>query len=105
VRTVRTVPVADDEIREIDDWWRENRTAAPDLFLDELTLALHLLRDAPFVGVAYDDADLAGVRRVLLRSTRNHVYYVVTRDEVVVVSVWGAIKGTGPNLAGRFPDE
>jgi hypothetical protein len=33
--SVRTTPEADPQIREIDEWWRTNRPAAPDLFLHE----------------------------------------------------------------------
>lgn len=104
-RTVRTVPVADAEIRDIDEWWRTNRLAAPDLFMDELAAAFDLLGHAPFAGIRYDNDDLEDVRRLLLRSTRFHVYYVVDDEEVVIVSVWGAIRGAGPDLTARFPRE
>jgi hypothetical protein len=32
---VMTTPEADAQIPKIDDWWGENRSRAPDLFLDE----------------------------------------------------------------------
>jgi hypothetical protein len=43
---VRTTREADALIRAIDDWWRTNRPAVPDLFLAELprpstSLAMH----------------------------------------------------------------
>jgi hypothetical protein len=41
------------------------------------------------------------VRRVTLRATRNHVYYLDVGDVIVILAVWGAVKRTGPNL----PDE
>jgi len=37
---VTTTPEADAQIRKIDDWWRENRRASPNLFFDELSGAL-----------------------------------------------------------------
>jgi hypothetical protein len=40
---VRTTPEADSQVRAIDDWWRRYRTAAPDLFLDELEAAFTLI--------------------------------------------------------------
>jgi hypothetical protein len=40
---VRTTLAADAQIREIDDWWRKNRSAAPDLFLQELTAAFDII--------------------------------------------------------------
>jgi hypothetical protein len=33
-----------------------------------------------------------------MRATRNHVYYVERDDHVLVVAVWGAVKGSGPDL-------
>jgi len=39
------------------------------------------------------------VRRVLLRSSRYHVSYVVREEDAVVLAVWGAVRGTGPDLA------
>jgi len=37
-----TTPEAESQIRTIDVWWRDNRRAAPDLFLDELSEAFGL---------------------------------------------------------------
>jgi len=84
---------------EIDQWWRTNRTAAPDLFRDELAAALEFIGLAPFAGRHYRRSKTQGVRRVLLRSTRYHVYYVVRDSDALVVAVWSAVRGTGPNLA------
>jgi pyruvate carboxylase len=36
---VRITPEAEAQIRIIDSWWRENRTALPNLFADELAAA------------------------------------------------------------------
>ena len=58
-----------------------------------------MLADAPGVGKRYPHV-ARGIRRVLLRSTRNHVYYVEQQDRVLVVAVWGAVKGAGPDLRG-----
>lgn len=58
-----------------------------------------MISAAPGVGKRYPFPD-AKVRRVLLRSTRNHVYYVDVHDRVVIVSVWGAVKRDGPDLSG-----
>jgi len=38
-----------------------------------------------------------------MRSTRNHVYYVIDGQVVFVVAVWGAIKGVGPDLSKILP--
>jgi site-specific DNA recombinase len=40
---VRTTPEADVQILAIDGWWRRNRAASPNLFLDELTAAFDIV--------------------------------------------------------------
>jgi plasmid stabilization system protein ParE len=87
------------QIHEIDAWWREHRDKAPDLFEEELARALKLIGTAPGAGKRYPHAR-ATVRRVMMRGTRNHVYYVEREDHVLVIAVWGAVKGVGPDLEG-----
>ena len=60
---VRTTPEADVQIGAIDDWWRHNRNAAPDLFLQELTASFEV------VGVAH--AQLCEVRYALQDAVRD----------------------------------
>ena len=98
-KPVRTTPVADAHIEALDAWWRASREKAPDLFEQELALAFRTISAAPGSGRTYQHAS-AHLRRVLLRSTRTHVYYVECDDHVLVVAVWGAIKGIGPDLSG-----
>ena len=50
------------------------------------------------MGRSYAHSTVKNVRRVLLRSTRYHVYYVVLTDTVVVLTVWSAVRGSGPDL-------
>jgi len=50
---VVTAPEADHQIRTIDSWWRENRTAAPNLFSEELAAAFDLLEGIPNMGRSY----------------------------------------------------
>jgi hypothetical protein len=50
---VTTTPEADAQIRTIDDWWRENRRASPDLFFNELAGAIEIIASAPMVGRLY----------------------------------------------------
>ena len=97
---VLLAPEAQAQVDAIDDWWRENRTAAPDLFFQELASTLGVLSRAPGLGRRYTHATVKSVRRVLMRSTRYHVYYVVHADIVLVLSVWSGQRGTGPNLGG-----
>jgi plasmid stabilization system protein ParE len=98
---VRTTPEADVQIREIDGWWRRNRDASPDLFLQELTAAFDTVGDAPYLGRLYQQSPIHGIRRVLLKGTRYHVYYVPSANEIRVLAVWHARRGAGPPLRAR----
>lgn len=98
-KAVRTTPQADLHILELDAWWRAHREKAPELFEQELAVAFRTISAAPGAGKLYAHS-AAVVHRVLMRATRNHVYYVERDDHVLVVAVWGAVKGSGPDLAG-----
>ena len=74
---VLSTPEADAQIRAIDAWWRENRAASPDLFHDELSDAFDLVAEAPHLGRLYRRSPVPGIRRLVLRATRYHVYYSV----------------------------
>lgn len=95
---VRVTPEAETQIREIDGWWRENRSAAPDLFLSELTESFDIIAGAPQIGRLYRKSPLRNARRLLLKQTRYHVYYVTMPGEVRVLAVWHAQRGVGPPL-------
>ena len=95
---VRTTPESDAQIREIDDWWRSNRPAAPDLFLQELAATFDVIGHAPEIGRLYRQSPVAGARRILLAKSRYHVYYVRHASDVKVLAVWHARRGIGPPL-------
>jgi plasmid stabilization system protein ParE len=46
----------------------------------------------------YRQSPAQDTRRVLLKGTRYHVYYVPLADEVRVLAVWHARRGMGPPL-------
>jgi plasmid stabilization system protein ParE len=98
--TVRIVvtPEAEEQARAIDTWWRKERPAAPGLFTEELAAAFALLGDAPEAGRRYPHSTVSDVRRILLRSSRYHVYYRLLENEVVVLAVWSGVRGAGPEL-------
>ena len=87
------------QIGEIDRWWREHRPAAPELFVEELAAGFDLLASAPYAGRRYTHFRVREVRRILLRSTGYHVYYTVRDKVVVVLAVWSASRGVGPDLS------
>lgn len=96
---VRFTPRALGEAKRIKTWWLAHRPSAADLFERELDVALEHIRATPQAGRVYDQVALEmAVRRVLLPKTKNHVYYAVEADVVVVLSVWGAQKGRGPDI-------
>ena len=98
--TVRIVvaPEAEEQVRTIDAWWRKERLASPDLFCEELSAAFALLGGAPQAGRRYPHPIVPEIRRILLRSSRYHVYYKVHEDDVIILAVWSAVRGTGPEL-------
>ncbi len=93
-------PRAAEEADAIDLWWRVNRPAAPDLFNRELEDAVARVASAPTLGRPADpeDPDFPAVRRVLMRRTRYHVYFVVDGDILEVVAVWHAARERGPTF-------
>jgi len=96
---LRFTPRAMAEAKRMKTWWRRNRPAAPDAFEQELSAALDRIVLAPGVGKLYEQGGLGvPVRRMLLRTTLNHVYYAVEGDDVVILSVWGALHNSGPLL-------
>lgn len=95
---VRTTPEADGQGRVADDWWRANRSAAPGLFAQELEGVLALLAVAPAIGERHRVQGIPGLRRVLMRQSRYHVYYAFDdeADLVIVVAIWSAVRGRSP---------
>lgn len=89
------------EIERQDAWWREHRRDARGLFAEELRAAFNEVLAQPEGSPPYRITRSGIVRRVLMPKTRRHVYYVFRRAEevVVVVTVWGAVRGEKPNLS------
>ena len=71
---------------------------SPDLFSRELGKALSTLEVAPKAGRRYPHPTIKGLRRIPLRATRHHIYYLTGKDAVIVLAVWGSVKGSGPDL-------
>ena len=99
-KRVLIAPQAEAQIRAIDAWWRRHRKRSSDLFSRELGEALATLEIASKAGRRYPHPAIQGLRRIPLRATRHHVYYLAGKDAVVVLAVWGAVKGSGPDLKG-----
>lgn len=95
---VRTTPEADEQIRAIDAWWRANHSASPDLFAAELASSFDVINHTPQIGRLYRRSPLTGIRRVLLKGSRYHAYYVAMADGIDVLAVWHGQRGAGPPL-------
>jgi len=96
-RRVEIAPRAERQLDAIDRWWRENRTGAPGLLLEEFGAAVELIAAMPLAGRRYPRAPVPGVRRVLMRATRYHVYYIVKESSILIVALWSAVRGSGPH--------
>ena len=72
---ILVMPRAGDEILRIGAWWRRERALAPDTFSREFRAAIALLRVLPNCGRVCNALGFEGVRRLLLRRTRYHLYY------------------------------
>jgi len=57
-----------------------------------------MLARAPHIGRPYRRSPVSGTRRLLLRGTRYHLYYVLGEQEVTVLAVWHGARGVGPPL-------
>jgi plasmid stabilization system protein ParE len=68
----------------IDAYWREERPATEDIFTRELIKAIHQILDYPVTPRVCAHVRGQPVRRVLLKKTHQHVYYIVRRSEGVV---------------------
>lgn len=98
--TVVVVDEAEQHLRDIIAWWRENRLAAPDLVLREFIRCVSLLETAPDAGPRFRRTDVAGVRRLVMKRTRHLIYYLhdEANEIVYVIAVWGAPKQGDPVL-------
>ncbi|MBP9112400.1 MAG: type II toxin-antitoxin system RelE/ParE family toxin [Polyangiaceae bacterium] len=83
------------EIETIDTWWRENRPAAPDMFLAELREAFVRISALPTL-LRMREGDTYG--SYLLVRSRYHVYARVEGEFLFVAAVWHASRGEGPGL-------
>ena len=92
---------AERQVDEADDWWRENRPAAPDLFRQEFEKAISTLARTPDVGMTYKRRGIPNLRRLLMLRTQYHIYYIhqLGSDSLQVISVWNALRRRGPPLA------
>lgn len=96
---IRVTSDARKQIREANDWWRENRRSAPDLVRTELERAFLLISSQPDVGSPALDPGLESVRRVHLYRIRNYLYCRVAGDGTIqIVALWHTSRGSTAQL-------
>ena len=100
---LRVLGPAQRQAKQAAAWWRTNRSSSRGLFRRELASAFDLLVSSPEMGTPYDDADVPGLRRVLLPETRYHIYYVYHADlnQILVLGIWGVLRGHAPPWSER----
>jgi plasmid stabilization system protein ParE len=100
---LRVLGPAQRQATQAASWWRTNRPSSRGLFRRELASAFDLLVSSPEMGTPYDDADVPGLRRVLLPETRYHVYYVYHADlnQILVLGIWSVLRGHSPPWSER----
>ena len=91
-------PRAAREIRRAAEWWGANRLNAPGAVRADLRAILSILREQPGIGVEVENASSENVRRFYLDHISYWVYYRVRRDQLEVLSIWHANRGTEPAL-------
>lgn len=98
--TVVVVDEAEEQLREIVDWWMVNRRAAATLAADEFERCVILLEGSPDIGTGFHRTTVPGVRRLVMKKTKHFVYYVhdAANEIVYIIAVWGAPKEGDPVL-------
>lgn len=96
-------PLALQQARSVQQWWKQHRPGAEVRFEQELDRLLdRLAAISPRSPLGIVDSEQRGkqIWRVLLRRSNQHVYYSLdeVHGTVVVRSIWGATRGRGPKL-------
>ena len=80
-------------------WWRENRSAAPDLLATELAASISLIEHAPRVGRHVPEARRPGTRVLILNRTSYLLFYRVVDDDTIrVLALWHQRRGMLPRV-------
>jgi plasmid stabilization system protein ParE len=97
---VEVTDLAARQIREAEEWWRKNRTAAPNAVRQQLDRAFTLIASQPRIGGRATNVRLPDVRRIFLPIIKYHLYYHVVSlpEHVEVVALWHARRGEGPPI-------
>jgi plasmid stabilization system protein ParE len=97
---LRVAKRAQQQAIRIEQWWVEHRPAAPTLFTEELERTFRHLCSVANAGVRWPTPRRPTLRRILMRRSGNHVYFLIDEamDTVRVLAIWGAPRGATPRL-------
>jgi plasmid stabilization system protein ParE len=92
--------LAAQHIRELESWWRRNRTSAPNAVREELQRAVRLVTMTPFIGHPAVDVELPDVRRIHISRIWYYLYYRVAENprRIEVLALWSESRDGGPPI-------
>lgn len=94
-------PGARTDIVEARGWWMENRPEAPQLLVTELEDAFRTLPEIARALPLYRRVGALEVRRHHVPRVHRHIYFHFASEDIVVLAVWGAVRGLLPKLRAR----
>lgn len=88
------------QIRAAEDWWRLNRSKAPNGIREELERAASIISVQPEAGARALNVSLPGVRRLHLARVRYYVYYWLLTDpeRIEILAFWHESRGSEPPI-------
>jgi len=98
--SIEFAPEALEQIRAVHDWWKDHRSAAPELFREEVAATLEIIKSSPSAAKTYPFPAIPGLRRILMPRTRYHLYFSL-HDQgklIFVHALWHTSRGQGPKL-------
>jgi len=88
------------QVKDLNAWWRKNRSGAANAVHDELARVFRLILNQPRIGPPALDVDLPEVRRIHLSRIGHYLYYRVLEAQgiIEVLALWADRRGEGPPI-------
>jgi plasmid stabilization system protein ParE len=92
--------LAAQHIRELESWWRRNRTSAPNAVREELQRIFRIIRITPYGAHRATDVELENVRRMHITRIWHFLYYRVLNDpeRIELLALWSDRRGEAPPI-------
>ena len=97
---VEFTAVAAQHVREAEEWWRLNRSAAPNAVREELQRLLPIIATQPRIGLRATNVKLDNVRRIHIPRISYHIYFHLTGapEFLEILALWHSRRGSGPPI-------